>query len=325
MLKSGANAVFRSAATRLHPRGRWAPVQMQAQAWARAPRHPRAASTRLFATTADDVAKVTSAIAAQGEEIRKLKADKAPKDAIAPAVEALLKLKKEYEALTGTPFDPPKESKDDKPKPAPAPAPAPKAKAKEPAPAAAAEPADPAVRADYYASSLSAAGIGYGDFDLMASQGETGRVFAPVEALGTAAGPQVGETVWVRGRVASVRAKGNACFMVLRSKSFYTVQACHFKDADNPEESKKLIKFAGGLPLESIVDIQGEVVAADVKSCTQATVELKIQKVYAVSRAPPALPFLLEDAARPQAEIDASQGSERPFPTVPQDMRLNNR
>ena len=285
MLKYGASASFRAAASRARPRGRWAPVQAQASLQAQAPRYPRAVATRLFATSADDVAKVTSAIAAKGEEIRQLKADKAPKEAIVPAVEALLKLKKEYEALAGVPFDPPKEGKDEKPKAAAAPA-APKAK-REPV---AAEPAEPIVRADYYAASLGGEGIGYGDFDLMASQGETGRVFAPVEvrslsvwlarldtalsmdpahvltsplgplplpgawlarpttrrrppaiciytiihapcplpppyrtplcqALGTAAGPQVGETVWVRGRVASVRAKVRHLFLPQHSLS----------------------------------------------------------------------------------------------------------
>jgi aspartyl-tRNA synthetase len=34
---------------------------------------------------------------------------------------------------------------------------------------------------------------------------------------------------------------------------------------------------------------------------------------------------LLEDAARSEADIDASQDSERPFSRVPQDMRLNSR
>ena len=95
--------------------------------------------------------------------------------------------------------------------------------------------------------------------------------------------------------------------MVLRAKSFYTIQTCHFKDAEHAEESKKLIKYVGNLPLESIVDVMGEIVSAEVKSCSQSNVEISIKKVYTVSRAPTALPFLLEDAARPQADIDASQ------------------
>lgn len=111
----------------------------------------------------------------------------------------------------------------------------------------------------------------------------------------------------------------------MRSGSFYTTQACHFKDKDFPEESKGLIKYAAGLALESIVDVMGVVASADVKSCSQSNVEIQIKKLFTVSRAPVQLPFLLEDASRSQAEIDASQNDERPFAGVSQDMRLNSR
>ena len=50
-----------------------------------------------------------------------------------------------------------------------------------------------------------------------------------------------------------------------------------------------------------------------------------MNRLYVVSRAPVALPFLIEDATRSEEVIDASQGSERPFARVGQDMRLNNR
>ena len=69
----------------------------------------------------------------------------------------------------------------------------------------------------------------------------------------------------------------------------------------------------------------GVVASADVKSCSQNNVEIQIKKLFTVSRAPVQLPFLLEDASRSQAEIDASQNDERPFAGVSQDMRLNSR
>ena len=103
------------------------------------------------------------------------------------------------------------------------------------------------------------------------------------------------------------------------------MQACHFKDKESPELSKALIKFAEGLTLESIIDIYGTVAPAEVKSCTQGNVEIKIKKLFVVSRAPVQLPFLLEDASRSESEIDASQETERPFARVGQDLRLNNR
>lgn len=66
-------------------------------------------STKLFCTTTgESVEKITSAIALKGDEIRVLKANKAAKDVITPVVAELLQLKKEFELLTGNPFDPPK-------------------------------------------------------------------------------------------------------------------------------------------------------------------------------------------------------------------------
>jgi aspartyl-tRNA synthetase len=121
---------------------------------------------------------------------------------------------------------------------------------------------------------------------------------------------------WIRGRVTSLRAEGNACFIVVCDDPFHTIQACHFKDKADPEASKALIKFAARLALEMIVDVYGTIVAADVKACTQSNVEIQISKMFVVSRAPTTLPFLLEDAARSQSDIDASQDSERPFAGV---------
>ena len=65
--------------------------------------------------------------------------------------------------------------------------------------------------------------------------------------------------------------------------------------------------------------------SANVKSCTQSDIEIQIRKLFVVSRAPVQLPFLLEDANRPEAEIEASQSSDRPYARVGQDLRLNNR
>ncbi len=119
--------------------------------------------------------------------------------------------------------------------------------------------------------------------------------------------------------------QGNSCFLVLRQGPFATMQACYFKDKADPEASKQRLKFMGGLTCESVVDVQGVLQAASVKSCSVADVELSIQRVYAVSSAEPILPFQLEDAARPEAEVEASQETERPFPRIGQELRLDNR
>jgi aspartyl/asparaginyl-tRNA synthetase len=154
---------------------------------------------------------------------------------------------------------------------------------------------------DYYFADTTEKGkIAFGDYSLIASQHEDKvKTITDIKQIGKEGGPAFGDLVHIRGRVSSVRAKGNACFMVLRS-TFYTVQACHFKDKENPDDSKSLIKFVGNMPLESIVDIVGVLVEAKVNSCSQDNAEIQILKCYTVSRAPVVLPFLLEDAARSQ-------------------------
>jgi aspartyl-tRNA synthetase len=137
--------------------------------------------------------------------------------------------------------------------------------------------------------------IQFGDFQIIASNSVVQRNYAHVEDLGVVVLP--GEKIWLRGRISSIRQKGNVCFAVMRSKSFFTLQLCHFRDKSN-DMSKALIDFTGDIPLESIVDVYGEVQAANVKSCTQRNVEISIKKIFVVSRAPTVLPFSVEDASR---------------------------
>lgn len=168
--------------------------------------------------------------------------------------------------------------------------------------------------------------IAFGEFLPISSQSEVVRPFSLVKHLGKPGSKDtVGDNVWIRGRVAAVRKKGKSCFLVLRSDSFYTVQACHFVEKDHEGDSKELLKFLSTLNLESIVDIYGTLQPASVKSCSQDNVEVHIKKVYVVSKAPPVLPFLIEDASRSVDVINASHNSERPFAAVAQDVRLNNR
>ena len=159
----------------------------------------------------------------------------------------------------------------------------------------------------------------YGNYGTFMSQGKTDRSFVDIKDLAVSE-----EKVWLRGRVHNVRAKGSQCFLVLRQGSFDTVQAVVFKDKENPEASKRFLKWLGELPLESIVELEGTVVAADVKACSRSDLEISLSRCYCVSRSE-VLPFLLEDAARPEAEVEASQDTDRPFPRLGQELRLNNR
>lgn len=161
-----------------------------------------------------------------------------------------------------------------------------------------------------------------GDMAMVMSQSRTQRPFVSVADLNQ---DKAGQTVWLRGRLHSIRVKGGSCFLVLRQDSFHTIQACYFKDKTQPEESQKMIRYLKSLTVESIVDLQGTLIPADVKSCSVQDVELTLQRIHTVSKAAAVLPFLVEDAARSEAEVEASQATERPFPRLGQELRLDHR
>mmetsp|Transcript_17218 Transcript_17218/g.42965 ORF Transcript_17218/g.42965 Transcript_17218/m.42965 type:complete len:638 (-) Transcript_17218:40-1953(-) len=163
----------------------------------------------------------------------------------------------------------------------------------------------------------------YGDMTRIMSRSRTGREFAKVKDLEEKNSP--GDTVWLRGRLHSIRVKGGSCFLVLRQDSFHTVQGVFFKDKDNPEQSQKMIKYLKSLTEESVIDIEGTLVSSDVKSCSVKSLEITIGRIHSVTKAQSILPFLVEDASRSEAEVDASQETDRPFPRLGQELRLDNR
>eukprot|EP00557_Chaetoceros_sp_GSL56_P007264 CAMPEP_0176488772 /NCGR_PEP_ID=MMETSP0200_2-20121128/6901_1 /TAXON_ID=947934 /ORGANISM="Chaetoceros sp., Strain GSL56" /LENGTH=600 /DNA_ID=CAMNT_0017885805 /DNA_START=303 /DNA_END=2102 /DNA_ORIENTATION=+ len=165
-----------------------------------------------------------------------------------------------------------------------------------------------------------------GDMTLVMSRSRTNRQFTDIADLEDSEKYPIGSKVWVRGRLQSIRVKGGSCFIVLRQNSFHTVQALFFKDKEDPDGSKKMLNYLKTLTVESIVDLEGRIVGdANVKSCSVQTIELSIERIHAVSKAQPQLPFLVEDAARSEAEVEASQSTDRPFPRLGQELRLDNR
>eukprot|EP00520_Triparma_pacifica_P018402 CAMPEP_0118663576 /NCGR_PEP_ID=MMETSP0785-20121206/17507_1 /TAXON_ID=91992 /ORGANISM="Bolidomonas pacifica, Strain CCMP 1866" /LENGTH=591 /DNA_ID=CAMNT_0006557333 /DNA_START=53 /DNA_END=1828 /DNA_ORIENTATION=- len=159
-----------------------------------------------------------------------------------------------------------------------------------------------------------------GDYEVVTSKTSSTRTYTPLPST------KIGSKVWVRGRLQSVRIKGGSVFLVLRQDAFSTMQCVFFK-ADIPDvnEGGKMIKYMKGLTAESIVDVEGEVVEGNVKSATVRDREIKIKRIHTVSKSAPVLPFELEDAARSQDEVDASQDTDRPFPNLGQELRLDNR
>ncbi|EGC36518.1 hypothetical protein DICPUDRAFT_31743 [Dictyostelium purpureum] len=121
-------------------------------------------------------------------------------------------------------------------------------------------------------------------------------------SIGSLDESKVGQKVLIRARIATSRLQGaNLCFLQLREKLF-TVQAVIAKGGVC---SKSMVKFAGDITRESIVDIEGTISKTQVpiESATQKNVELHVTSLFVVSEAQQ-LPILLEDLSRNQALLD---------------------
>lgn len=147
---------------------------------------------------------------------------------------------------------------------------------------------------------------------------------------------RAGEVVFLRARVSNTRKKGNKlAFMVLRDglESVQAVATAEVGDEGEGEEAKntpppsssttlplpkEFIQFIGQIPLESIVDVEAEVMATEqpILATSVQNVELKLLKVHTVSESLRTLPYSLEDASRGEGE----EG-----PKVNFDTRLNAR
>jgi plasmid maintenance system killer protein len=155
----------------------------------------------------------------------------------------------------------------------------------------------------------------YGSYGVICSSEKPSRTLLPVKSLT----PELdGQSVWLRGRLHTTRAKGKQCFFVLRQ----AVQTVQCVACVQPEViSKQMVKFIASLSVESIVDVAGVIrlTPRPVESCTQQAVELHVRQLFVVSAAEPRLPLQIEDAARPEPK----EGDEEALSIkVNQDTRL---
>eukprot|EP00045_Choanoeca_perplexa_P009702 m.94018 g.94018 ORF g.94018 m.94018 type:complete len:655 (+) comp15001_c0_seq3:116-2080(+) len=269
---------------------------------------------------------------AQGEVVRKLKAEKAPEADIKAAVAQLIAIKNEFKQVEGVDYPKPQSSSSKKKKAAQPTAPSgpvdPEKEAKKAAKKAekekkaaekaarkaqreAAEARKAAVKnqpedlGDDFSAGL------YGANTVIRSETRPGETYTRIETLTP---DTVGQTVLIRGRVHNVRVTGrNMVFVTLRQRT-HTVQTVFFADETI---SMHMIKYIGKINPESIVNIQGRIVAPNkpVTGCTQSEVELVGQTCFVVAAALPRLPLQLDDAALPEDH-------ER---SVGQEVRLDNR
>ncbi|KAL5251727.1 hypothetical protein ACHWQZ_G014772 [Mnemiopsis leidyi] len=151
----------------------------------------------------------------------------------------------------------------------------------------------------------------YGKLPTCNSREKTGRSWTEIEDLSK---DMVESEVLVRARVHLSRLTGKQCFVKLRHR-YYSVQVVYAVD---DKISKQMLKYIGGCPKESIVDVTGTLVTAGipVESCSQKLLEIQGSSFHVVSEAAPQLPLQIDDASRPLADDG---------PVVNQDTRLNNR
>ncbi|KAI3622650.1 aspartate-trna ligase [Moniliophthora roreri] len=176
----------------------------------------------------------------------------------------------------------------------------------------------------------------YGALPLHQSQSRPGRTRVQISSLSS----RDGETVLFRARVHTSRAQGNKMvFLNLRQRTD-SVQALLIV---TPEKvSKQMVKWAASLADESIVLVEGVVkkTPEPIKSASVEDVEVHVSQVgiiewwrvclliksiaqlHLISGLDGRLPFTVDDANRPDSEIDA-EGAQ--FNRVLLDTRLNNR
>ncbi|TCD71479.1 aspartate--tRNA ligase dps1 [Steccherinum ochraceum] len=160
----------------------------------------------------------------------------------------------------------------------------------------------------------------YGKAPLNQSQSRTGRPRVQIASLN----PNMdGETVLLRARVQTSRAQGNKMVFLNLRQRIDSVQALL---TVTPEKvSKQMVKWTAGLQDESIVLVEGVVKKSPeiIKSATVGDVELHISQIHLVAGLESRLPFTVEDAARPETEIETND--EVQYKRVLLDTRLNNR
>ncbi|EKM83834.1 hypothetical protein AGABI1DRAFT_66838 [Agaricus bisporus var. burnettii JB137-S8] len=158
----------------------------------------------------------------------------------------------------------------------------------------------------------------YGALPLNQSQSRTRRERVQLISLSH----RDGEAVLFRARVHTSRAQGSKMVFLELRQGAESVQALA---TITPEKvSKQMVKWISSLTAESIVLVEGVVHKSPepIKSATVSDVEVHIAKVHLISGIEGRLPFSLDDASRPESEL---QTNDAQYNRVLLDTRLNNR
>lgn len=138
-----------------------------------------------------------------------------------------------------------------------------------------------------------------------------------------------GESITMMARLQTSRAPSAKLVFLTFRQNVHCVQATL---AVTPEKvSRQMTKWAASITPESIVQVEGTIVKVpkpiESPSVTVKDAEIKISRIFVTVPVTweGQIPFYVDDAARSDAEIEASQNTPRPLPPIALDTRLDNR
>jgi len=129
----------------------------------------------------------------------------------------------------------------------------------------------------------------------------------------------IGQKVLIRGYAHAIKSPSSATFVLVRQR-MHTVQ-CVIEGSDTDMKA-----YVDKIPVQSVIDVTGEVVKAEVKSATVSQVELKVHSLFVVQPARVRLPFQPREAERPPPPEDQEEEeSKKKTKNILQDVRLDHR
>lgn len=144
------------------------------------------------------------------------------------------------------------------------------------------------------------------------------KISAPYIHLRDIAEEHVDKVVQLQAWIQNSRAQGaKMMFVELREEGNWAVQGVVAASADGKGVSKQMVKWVGGVSLESFVLVEATVKKPlePVKSCKVSEYELHLSKIYVIAPAPEKLGITFAVASRAvgrldEEEVEAAEGVE---------------
>jgi aspartyl-tRNA synthetase len=140
--------------------------------------------------------------------------------------------------------------------------------------------------------------------DIKAAVGLSSEPFMKLAEIGET---HIGQTITLRGFIQNSRMQGaKMAFVELRQVEGWAIQGVVAASAEGTPVSKQMVKWIGGIKLESSVVVEATVQKPlePVKSCKVSDYELHFTKVYLTAPAPETLGLGLATASRAVGSLD---------------------